>query len=239
MSRATTGDLDKPLFCDGFPESSVTSQILTRIVGVGGETNGIPRAKEKSMRRAILTAALALLAICVTTPAMAQDPMAQIQQLLDEGRQHANSQMQQAIQSYRQETGDYQNSDEAVWNYLVAESRRQNPEWYANLKQREAAFQQQQAAYVQRTNALMDMSFDGYMQRSHSQHQAHQNYIRNVIWERDLYRGSNGTIYELPYYSGGEVYQASDGSTFWQNSAGQYYQSNNWDWAYEMSPFGG
>ncbi len=191
------------------------------------------------MKRAIWTVVLVMLGFCVTTSVVAQDPMAQIQQIRNELQQQASSQMQQAIQSYRQESGDYQNSDEAVWNYLVAESRRQNPGWYADLKQREAAFQQRQAAYAQHTNALMDMSFNGYMQRSQSQHQAHQNYIRNVIWERDLFQGANGSIYELPHYSGGDVYQATDGSTFWQNSSGQYFQSNNWDWAFQMSPYGG
>ncbi|MBL8891052.1 MAG: hypothetical protein JNL67_13805 [Planctomycetaceae bacterium] len=189
------------------------------------------------MRSTLWTLVLVAMAFTGTGSIWAQDPMAYVQQLQNELRERANSQMQQAIQSYRQSTGDYANSDEAVWNYLVAESQRQNPAWYANLKQREADFQRQQAEYSRQANLRMDQSFQSYMERSHSQHRAHQNYIRNVIWERDLYGGANGSVYELPYYSGGQVYQAPDGSTFWQDSSGQYYQTNDWNWAYEMSNF--
>ncbi len=189
------------------------------------------------MKRAVWIVILAVMGICGTDMALAQDPMAYIQQLQREVRERADSQMRDAIQSYRQESGDYSNSDQAVWEYLVAESRRQNPGWYANLKQREAAFQQQQAAYSQQANARMDESFNSYMQRSQSQHRAHQNYIRNVIWERDLFQGSNGMVYELPYYSGGQGYQAHDGTTFWQHPSGQYYQYDNSGWGTEMSHY--
>lgn len=190
------------------------------------------------MKKAFWIVILAVMGFMGNGLASAQDPLEYVKQLRREVQQRADSQARQAVQLYRQETGDYSTSDQAVFDYLVAESRRQNPAWYADLKQREANFQQQQAAYSQNINSIMDNRFNSYMQRSNDQHRAHQNYVRNVIWERELYQGSNGSVYELPYYSGNNVYQASDGSTFWQNQSGQYYQYDNSGWGYPMSPFG-
>ena len=81
---------------------------------------------------------------------------------------------------------------------------------------------------------MLDNSYNAYMQRSNMQHQAHQNYIRQSIWERNMYTGNNGYVYELPYYSGGNMYQSNDGSTFIQDNSGQYYQYDNAGWQYEM-----
>ena len=124
-------------------------------------------------------------------------------------------------------------------DYLVAESRQQNPEWYANLRQREANFQQQQSQYVADRNAQMDASFNNYMQQSQSQYQAHQDYVRGSIWERGLYTGSNNNVYELPYYQPYQSYQASDGSQFMQNGNGDYYQYDNGGWGTQMDSHGG
>jgi hypothetical protein len=57
-------------------------------------------------------------------------------------------------------------------------------------------------------------------------------------WEHNLYQGAHGSVYELPHYAGGNGYQAHDGSTFWQDNAGQYHQFDQAGWGYQMSPFG-
>ena len=167
------------------------------------------------------------------------DYLAEVQRMADEAGQRANMHAMNAVNAYRQETGDWSTPDQQVFNYLVAESRRQNPGWYADLQQREQAFQQQQQAYVANRNAQMDASFNGYMDRSNSQYQSHQRYIREGIYERSLYTDGYGNTYEMPYYSPGNVYQANDGSTFIQDNSGQYYQYDNSGWESPMYNYGG
>ena len=204
------------------------------------------------MKRVIFAALLLSIGAWAASSASAQDHIANVAAIQRQFEQEAAMLRQQSIQSYRQQTGDYQNSDQAIYEYLVAESRRQNPAWYSGLKQREANFQAQQAAYTQHANAMLDTSFNNYMERSQWKHQAHQNYMQNSnwqhqghqnyvqqgIWGNEYYQGANGTVYELPYWSGGTAYQAHDGSTFWQDQAGQYRQYDNAGWGYQMSPYG-
>ena len=180
------------------------------------------------------------LGLVVSQSSMAQfDYIGYVGQLAAEAGQRANYHEQEAIRLYRQQSGDWSTPDQQVMAYLVAESRQQNPEWYANLRQREANFQLQQSQYVADRNAQMDSSFNAYMQRSQSQYQAHQDYVRGSIWERGLYAGDNGNVYELPYYQPYQSYEANDGSQFMQNGYGDYYQYDSNGWATQMDTFGG
>lgn len=180
------------------------------------------------------------LGLVVSQTSMAQfDYIGYVGQLAAEAGQRANYHEQEAIRLYRQQSGDWSTPDQQVMAYLVAESRQQNPEWYANLRQREANFQLQQSQYVADRNAQMDSSFNAYMQRSQSQYQAHQDYVRGSIWERGLYAGDNGNVYELPYYQPYQSYEANDGSQFMQNGYGDYYQYDSNGWGTQMDPFGG
>jgi hypothetical protein len=180
------------------------------------------------------------LGLVVSQTSMAQfDYIGYVGQLAAEAGQRANYHEQEAIRLYRQQSGDWSTPDQQVMAYLVAESRQQNPEWYANLRQREANFQLQQSQYVADRNAQMDSSFNAYMQRSQSQYQAHQDYVRGSIWERGLYAGDNGNVYELPYYQPYQSYEANDGSQFMQNGYGDYYQYDSNGWATQMDTFGG
>ena len=179
------------------------------------------------------------LGLVVSQTSMAQfDYIGYVGQLAAEAGQRANYHEQEAIRLYRQQSGDWSTPDQQVMAYLVAESRQQNPEWYANLRQREANFQLQQSQYVADRNAQMDSSFNAYMQRSQSQYQAHQDYVRGSIWERGLYAGDNGNVYELPYYQPYQSYEANDGSQFMQNGYGDYYQYGSNGWATQMDTFG-
>ncbi len=179
------------------------------------------------------------LGFVVSQAAMAQvDYVAYVEQLAAEAGQRANYHEQEAIRLYRQETGDWSTPDQQVFAYLVAQSRQQNPGWYANLRQQEANFQQQQSQYVADRNQQMDSSFNAYMQRSQSEYQAHQDYVRGSIWERGLYAGDNGYVYELPYYQPYQSYEANDGSQFMQDGYGDYYQYDNYGWGTQMEAYG-
>ncbi len=180
------------------------------------------------------------LGFVVSQSSMAQiDYVAYVGQLAAQAGQQAAYHEQEAIRLYRQQSGDWSTPDQQVIAYLVAESRQQNPEWYAGLRQREANFQQQQRQYVADRNAQMDSSLNAYMQRSQSQFQAHQDYVRGSIWERGLYVGNNDNVYELPYYQPYQSYEANDGSQFMQNGYGDYYQYDNSGWGTQMNAFGG
>jgi hypothetical protein len=208
--------------------------------------------KETTMKRVILAMVFWFVGFSAASQTLAQDYIGQVAAIQRQLQQEADMHARQAVQSYRQQTGDYSNSDQAILEYLVAESRRQNPAWYADLQQREANFQAQQAAYTQYAHGMLDQSFNSYMQRSQWQHEAHQNYmrqsnrqhqghqdyIRQGIWGNELYQGADGSVYELPYYAGGNRYQSHDGSTFWQDQSGQYYQYDSAGWGYNLSPFG-
>lgn len=186
----------------------------------------------KALRTCLFAFALGLTA-CQFTFAQV-DYIAEVQRLADEAGQRANMHAMNAVNAYRQETGDWSTPDQQVYNYLVAESQRQNPGFYADLQQRERAFQQQQQAYVANSNAVLDGMFNSYMNRSNSDYQSHQRFIREGIYERSLYTNGNGNVYEMPWYSPGNIYQASDGSTFIQDNTGQYYQYENPGWSSEM-----
>ncbi len=189
----------------------------------------------KVFKSILLAFALGLLA-CQFTYAQV-DYVAQVQRLADEAGQRANMAAQNAVNAYRQQTGDWSTPDQQVYNYLVAESQRQNPGFYADLQQREQAFQMQQRAYAENRNAILDGMHNSYMARSESEYAAHQKYVREVIREQSLYTGSGGNVYELPYYHPGQVYEANDGSTFVQDNGGQYYQYDNSGWETEMSDY--
>lgn len=205
------------------------------------------------MKRGILTAVMLIVGCWATKGALAQDYIEQVAAIQRHFQQQADMHGYEAVQSFRQRTGDNYSSDEAILEYLIAESRRQDPVWFENLQRREADFQAQQAAYTQYANGMLDNSFNNHMLRSQWQHdahrsymqgleqqyQAHEGYIREAIWENGLYHGSNGTVYELPHYSGGNIFQAQDGSTFWQDPSGYYRQYDNGGWAYNMTPYGG
>ncbi len=167
------------------------------------------------------------------------DYVAEVQRLADETGQRANMHAQNAVNAYRQETGDWSTPDQQVYNYLVAQSQRQNPGFYADLQQREQAFYQQQQAYVANNNAAHDSLYNSYMDRSNSQYRSHQRFIREGIYERSLYTNGNGNVYEMPYYSPGNVYDANDGSTFIQDNSGQYYQYDNSGQGSEVSDYDG
>ncbi len=179
------------------------------------------------------------LTCCSCQNTFAQDYIGYVEQLAAEAGQRAQMHAQNAIQAYRQQTGDWSTPDQQVFNYLVAESQRQNPGFYADLQQREQAFQQQQQAYVANSHAVLDGMYNGYMARSQTQYQGHQQYVREGIWERSLYTNGNGNVYEMPYYQPGNIYQSPDGSTFMQNANGQYYQYDNYGWSSPMYYYGG
>lgn len=181
-----------------------------------------------------------IVAVATHSSANAQmDPIAYVESVANYYRQQAESAGNEAIQCYRQQTGDWSTPDQQVLDYLIYQSRQQNPGWYADLQQREANFQQQQSQYVANSNAALDNLYNGYMQRSQWQHQGHQDYVREAIWERSLYTGNNGDVYELPYYQPYQQYQAYDGSQFTQDQWGNYFQYDNSGWGNQMFQFGG
>lgn len=166
-----------------------------------------------------------------------QDPYAYVDQLVAEAGQRAQMHAQNAVMAYRQQTGDWSTPDQQVFAYLDQMARQQNPAFYANLQQREQAFQAQQQAYVANSNAILDGMYNGYMARSNMQHQGHQNYIQQGIWERSNF--TNGTYnYELPYYQPGTIYEGADGSTMIQDEYGQYHHYDAGGWHSEMNEYG-
>ncbi|MEM7454849.1 MAG: hypothetical protein AAF456_10915 [Planctomycetota bacterium] len=172
----------------------------------------------KAIKFCLFTFALGMIA-CQS--ASAQDYIGYVEQLAAQAGQRAEMHAMNAINIYRQETGDYQTSDQQVWAYLDAMARQQNPGFYADLQARENAFQMQQAQYRQYANSMLDNSYNSYMNRSNMQHQGHQNYIQQGIWERGDYSW-NGSTYELPNYDPG-FHEAYDGTTFYQDDYGDYY----------------
>lgn len=164
------------------------------------------------------------------------DYIGYVERLAAQAGQRAQQHARRAIQLYRQQSGDYQSSDQAVYNYLVKMSRQQNPGWYNNLKQREAAFQQQQSAYRNYANSMLDSSFNSYMQRSNQQYQSHRRYVREGIWGQQYYTCPNtGQTYQLPNYAGGNVYRSQDGSIFVQDQSGNYYRYDQNGWRSAMN----
>lgn len=85
---------------------------------------------------------------------------------------------QNAITMYGQQTGDWSTADQQILARLDAMSRQQNPGFYSDLQQREQAFHAQQGAYVNDSNAVLDGMYNGYMDRSATQYQGHQDYTR-------------------------------------------------------------
>lgn len=152
-----------------------------------------------------------------------EDPYATINRLMEECRQRTEYHARNAINSYRQQTGDYRTPDAQVMAYLVQLSKRQNPDFYRRLRQREQAFQAQQQAYVQNANQALDNSFNSYMRRSNINYQSHRRYVREGIWERGNYTNSNGTTYQLPNYQPNTMYRANDGGTIVQDAYGNYW----------------
>ncbi|MEM7454850.1 MAG: hypothetical protein AAF456_10920 [Planctomycetota bacterium] len=167
--------------------------------------------------------AIALGMITVSS-ASAQDYVGMLDQMIADIDQQNAARAQFIVNSYRQQTGDWNSSPQQILAHVEAQSRMNNPQFYNNLRQREAMFQQQQAQYRQHANAMLDNSFNSYMNRSNMQHQAHQDYVRQSIWERDNYDW-NGNTYELPNYDPG-FHEAYDGTTFYQDDDGDYY---HWD----------
>ena len=170
------------------------------------------------------------LGVALCHAAYGQDYIGYVEQLAADAGRRAQMHAYDAVQSYRQQTGDWTTPDQQVFDYLVAESRRQNPGFYADLQQRERAFQQQQWVYTQNSNAILDGMYNSYMATSQWQHNAHQQYVREGIWERQYYTNGYGNVYELPYYDPGNVYQTSDGSSFIQDQSGNYYQYDSSGW---------
>jgi hypothetical protein len=176
------------------------------------------------------------LGILASPPVLCQDPIAYVEQLAAQLGQQAQMQGQYAISAYRQQTGDWSTPDQQVLDYLVAVSRQQNPGFYADLQRRENAFQAQQRAYVNNSNAILDGMYNGYMDRSQQQYQAHQQYIREGIHENSLYTNGND-VYEMPYYAPGNVYEGDDGSQMIQDQYGQYRHYDPYGWETEMQEY--
>ena len=73
---------------------------------------------------------------CQSVFAQEIDYIGYVEQLSEQLRQESNMHARNAINSYRQETGDWNTPDQQVLNYLMAESQRQNPAFYQQLRQR-------------------------------------------------------------------------------------------------------
>ncbi|MCF7983494.1 MAG: hypothetical protein K9L70_03745 [Thiohalocapsa sp.] len=168
--------------------------------------------------------------------ASAQDYVGYVEQLAAQAGQQAQMHAQNAIQLYRQQTGDWSTPDQQVLAYLDAMSRQQNPGFYSDLQQREQAFQAQQGAYVNNSNAVLDGMYNSYMDRSAMQYQGQQDYVREGIWERSRYTDGNA-VYELPNYQPGQVYEGYDGSTMIQDDYGQYQHYDAYGWQTEMEEY--
>ena len=112
------------------------------------------------------------------------DPLEYVQRLEQQFGMQAEMYARQAVEAYREETGDYDTPDLQVWNHVDAMARQQNPGFYQNLQARENAFMQQQQAYHQNSMAILDGLQSSYMNRSNSDYQSHQDYIREGIWNR-------------------------------------------------------
>jgi hypothetical protein len=170
--------------------------------------------------------------------AQAQDYIGYVEQLAAQAGQQARMHAQNAIMAYRQQTGDWSTPDEQVFAYLDAMARQQNPGFYADLQAREQAFQAQQQAYTGNSNAILDGMHQGYMERSEMQYQGHQDYVRGGIWDRSLYT-DGASVYEMPYYEPGVVYEGYDGSTMIQDEFGQYRHYDAYGWGTEMDQYYG
>lgn len=170
---------------------------------------------------------------CAWQAANGQDYVGYVEQLAAQAGQRAQMHAQNAITMYRQQTGDWSTPDQQVLARLDAMSRQQNPGFYSDLQQREQAFQAQQRAYVNDSNAVLDGMHNSYMDRSATQYQGHQDYTREGIWERSRYTDGN-EVYELPHYQPGQVYEGYDGSTMIQDDYGQYQHYDAYGWQSEM-----
>ena len=183
----------------------------------------------------IFSVGLAVASVVVSGPNIqAQDYIAYVEQLAAQAGQRAEAHAQNAIAIYRQQTGDWTTPDQQVFAYLDQLARRQNPQFYANLRQREQQFQLQQQQYVANSNAILDGMYNGYMDRANMQHQGHQQYVQQGIWERSNFSNGNG-VYELPNYQPGQLYRAADGSLMIQDNFGQWRHYDHGGWQTDMN----
>jgi hypothetical protein len=190
------------------------------------------------MRRFELLLLAAAIGPASVALAHAQDYIGYVEQLAAEAGQRAQMHAQNAIAAYRQQTNDWSTPDQQVLGYLDALSRQQNPGFYADLQQREQAFQAQQQAHVNNSNAILDGMYNSYMDQSRIQYDGHQQYVREGIHEQTLY--TNGSdVYALPHYEPGTAYEGYDGSTIVQDDYGQYRQYDAHGWETEMDEFTG
>ena len=180
-----------------------------------------------------LALGLTLLAIGSRT-AQAQDYVAYVEQLAAQAGQRAQMHAQNAVRIYREQTGDWTTPDAQVFAYLDQMARRQNPGFYANLRQREQQFQMQQQQYVANSNAVLDGMYNSYMNRSNMDYRGHQQYVQQGIWEQANYTDGN-SVYQLPNYRPGQIYQSNDGSHMIQDDYGQWHHYDAGGWHSDMN----
>ena len=175
-----------------------------------------------------------------------QQQMQQAQMQLD---QESAKLRQFFIDYYRQQTGDYSTPDqEAVMlgDRLYCQNQpvecQQFIQHYQSMSQISAANHQQNMANIQSWGQtqnqigqtysdILDMSHQGYMDRSASNSQSQAGYVQGAIYGEANYYSSNGSAYSLPIYPDHTMsYTTPEGYPLYFD-----YGSNTW---YQLDSYG-
>lgn len=112
---------------------------------------------------------------------------------------------------------------EPIAAYNQREAQKAGQSWAAHnqrMAQNQAAFEAQQRAHVNRTNAINDAIMNGWRERNASSDRQHEQFV-DVITERT----------KVTNQSTGQTYKVQSGyNQYWMNSNGEYISTNQHDY---------
>jgi hypothetical protein len=213
--------------------------------------------KEKIMKAIRIILSIAALLTVLPALANAQDFVAQMEMLEMQSNMQlqqaqtqmlqADSQRQQAfLNYYRQRTDDYATSDQqaAVYGeqYWCQDYPVECQQYYNGMSQISAAGHQQNMNDItmlgntatqtaQTNNDILNMSHEGYMNRSAATDQGQAGYVQGAIYGESTYYSANGSNISLPVYPDQNMsYTTPEGYPLTFD-----YQTNTW---YQIDNYG-
>ena len=140
--------------------------------------------------------------------------------------------IQELIQYYRANTGDYETSDQQAMGLGAQLWCGHNP-GVCEAALNPATYKQSGNTAGDTYSNILDIQHEGYMDRSNMTHEGHSNYVKGAVRGETTYINPNGGNMDLPVHADPNWnYTSPDGYPLHFDSAtGTWYQSNgfgNW-----------
>ncbi|MCA9839558.1 MAG: hypothetical protein KC422_21800 [Trueperaceae bacterium] len=154
----------------------------------------------------------------------------QMQHLMNQSNQNTQLGWAEVIATYRQQTGDYQTSDDIIKQYAMNKYYAENPQaWLAQLQFEQNQFNVRQNAINDANNTVNNLIINGWEANQQVVDTTMDRYSPQAVQGNANYLNPyTGQVYTLPFTAPGSFQIGND--FFFLDDYGQYFQytANGW-----------